>query len=101
MKPITRIIITVFFKIQLAIKYTYWHGMKIAKGIKTLGPLYSNYVATSSNIIQFGFFNYNGNIYIMYQVKAETNTADYRSTFILNNIGQIDKVFPKEKYAVI
>lgn len=37
----------------------------------------------------------------MYQVKAETNTADYMSTFILNNIGQIDKVFPKEKYAVI
>ena len=37
----------------------------------------------------------------MYQVKAETGTADYRSTFILNNIGQIDKVFPKEKYAVI
>lgn len=65
------------------------------------GPLYINYVASSSDIIQFGFFNYNGNIYIMYQVKAETYTADYRSTFILNNIGQIDKVFPKEKYAVI
>ena len=63
------------------------------------GPLYINYVASSSDIIQFGFFNYNGNIYIMYQVKAETNTADYRSTFILNNIGQIDKIFPKEKYA--
>lgn len=58
-----------------------------------------NYVASSSDIIQFGFFNYNGNIYIMYQVKAETNTADYMSTFILNNIGQIDKIFPKEKYA--
>lgn len=38
MKPITRIIITVFFKIRLAIKYTYWHGMKIAKGIETLAP---------------------------------------------------------------
>ena len=63
------------------------------------GPLYINYVASSSDVIQFGFFNYNGNIYIMYQVKAETNTADYRSTFILNNIGQIDKIFPKEKYA--
>lgn len=63
------------------------------------GPLYINYVASRSDIIQFGFFNYNGNIYIMYQVKAETNTADYRSTFILNNIGQIDKIFPKEKYA--
>lgn len=64
------------------------------------GPLYINYVASSSDIIQFGFFNYNGNIYIMYQVKAETNTADYgSSTFILNNIGQIDKIFPKEKYA--
>lgn len=36
----------------------------------------------------------------MYQVKAETNTADYRSTFILNNIGQIDKIFPKEKYGI-
>lgn len=63
------------------------------------GPLYINYVASSSDVIQFGFFNYNGNIYIMHQVKAETNTADYRSTFILNNIGQIDKIFPKEKYA--
>ena len=93
MKPITRIIITVFFKIQLAIKYTYWHGMKI-------GPLYSNYVATSSDIIQFGFFNYNGNIYIMYQVKGKDGTADYRATFILNNIGQIDKIFPKEKYGI-
>lgn len=37
-EPLPRIIITVFFKIQLAIKYTYWHGMKIAKGIKTLAP---------------------------------------------------------------
>ena len=64
-------------------------------------PLYINYVASGSSTIQFGFFNYNGNIYIMYQVKAETDTADYKSTFILNNIGQIDKVFPKEKYAVI
>lgn len=27
-----------FSEIQLAIKYTYWHGMKIAKGIKTLVP---------------------------------------------------------------
>lgn len=63
------------------------------------GPLYINYVAPNPDIIQFGFFNYNGNIYIMYQVKTETNTADYRSTFILNNIGQIDKIFPKEKYA--
>lgn len=82
-----------FFKIQLAIKYTYWHGMKI-------GPLYSNYVATSRDIIQFGFFNYNGNIYIMYQVKGKDGTADYRATFILNNIGQIDKIFPKEKYGI-
>lgn len=65
------------------------------------GPLYINYIASSSDIIQFGFFNYNGNIYIMYQVKAETGTADYGSTFISNNIGQIDKIFPKEKYAVI
>lgn len=63
------------------------------------GPLYINYVASSPDVIQFGFFNYNGNIYIMYQVKAKTNTADYWSTFILNNIGQIDKIFPKEKYA--
>lgn len=67
---------------------------------KNFGPLYSNYVATSSDIIQFGFFNYNGNIYIMYQVKGKGDTADYRATFILNNIGQIDKIFPKEKYGI-
>ena len=67
---------------------------------KNFGPLYSNYVATSSDIIQFGFFNYNGNIYIMYQVKGKDDTTDYRATFILNNIGQIDKIFPKEKYGI-
>lgn len=67
---------------------------------KNFGPLYSNYVATSSDIIQFGFFNYNGNIYIMYQVKGKGDTTDYRATFILNNIGQIDKIFPKEKYGI-
>lgn len=67
---------------------------------KNFGFLYSNYVATSSDIIQFGFFNYNGNIYIMYQVKGKSDTADYRATFILNNIGQIDKIFPKEKYGI-
>lgn len=67
---------------------------------KNFGPLYSNYVATRSDIIQFGFFNYNGNIYIMYQVKGNENTSDYRATFILNNIGQIDKIFPKEKYGI-
>lgn len=36
----------------------------------------------------------------MYQVKGESGTADYRATFILNNIGQIDKIFPKEKYGI-
>lgn len=63
-------------------------------------PLYSNYVASSSDNIQFGFFNYNGNIYIMYQVKGKDATSDYWSTFISNNIGQIDKIFPKEKYGI-
>lgn len=68
---------------------------------RNFGPLYSNYVASSSDNIQFGFFNYNGNIYIMYQVKGKDATSDYWSTFILNNIGQIDKVFPKEKYGIL
>lgn len=62
--------------------------------------MYSNYVAENNDIIQFGFFNYNGNIYIMYQVKGKGDTTDYRATFILNNIGQIDKIFPKEKYGI-
>lgn len=36
----------------------------------------------------------------MYQIKGKDGTADYRSTFISNNIGQIDKIFPKEKYGI-
>lgn len=36
----------------------------------------------------------------MYQVKGKDDTTDYRATFILNNIGQIDKTFPKEKYGI-
>ena len=37
----------------------------------------------------------------MYQVKGKDATSDYWSTFILNNISQIDKVFPKEKYGIL
>ena len=36
----------------------------------------------------------------MYQVKGKDGTADYMATFMLNNIGQIDKIFPKEKYGI-
>ena len=36
----------------------------------------------------------------MYQVKGADYTTDYGTTFILNNIGQIDKIFPKEKYGI-
>lgn len=100
MKPITKIITTVFFQTPTSYQVYLLAWDENSQRYRNFGPLYSNYVATKSDIIQFGFFNYNGNIYIMYQVKGKDDTTDYWSTFILNNIGQIDKIFPKEKYGI-
>ena len=100
MKPITKIITTVFFQTPTSYEVYLLVWDENSQRYKNFGPLYSNYVAISSDVIQFGFFNYNGNIYIMYQIKGKDSTADYWSTFISNNIGQIDKIFPKEKYGI-
>ena len=101
MKPITRNHHYCFFQDPTSYKVYLLAWDENSQRYKNFGPLYSNYVATSSDIIQFGFFNYNGNIYIMYQVKGDDVTSDYWSTFILNNIDQIDKIFPKEKYGIL
>lgn len=50
-----RIIITVFFKIQLAIKYTYWHGMIVAKGIEILVPCIQIMLLAVVIIFSLGF----------------------------------------------
>lgn len=55
MKPITKIITTVFFKPQLAIKYTYLHGMIVAKGIKILVPCIQIMLLAVVIIFSLGF----------------------------------------------
>ena len=55
MKPITKIITTVFFKPQLAIKYTYLHGMRIAKGIEILVPCIQIMLLAVVIIFSLGF----------------------------------------------